>query len=203
MLFRSSSLLVHGTRDCCMHARSNILQERLAHEWESDLWVCLLYEAKMPPWRGCFRVCLGVSTHLLLAQFLARVTRFLASCMPVTCMRSPTLGAMRFLRAGLMVFPWNMLPARCTLACSPGPMGRGMAEWNSPLKMLTRPWPRRYQELVYDVMKATMMMMMMSAFFSDPKVAASLPEQQLDWACPAFKWNLLAMTICYNHMDVL
>ena len=41
------------------------------------------------------------------------------------------------------------------------------------------------------------------SLFSDPKVAASLPEQQLDWACPAFKWNLLAMTICYNHVDVL
>ena len=49
---------------------------------------------------------------------------------------------MWFLRAGLMVFPWNMLPARCTLTCSPGPLGRMEQPFEDADKAMTSQVPR-------------------------------------------------------------
>ena len=61
--------------------------------------------------------------------------------------------------------------------------------------------------------EATMMMMLMIMmsepsscrpfFFSEPKVTAFPSEQKLDCTRPTFKWNPLAMTVHYNHVDVL
>ena len=79
--------MAHRTVACMPEATSCKKGWRMS---ESYLWVCLLYQAKMPPWQRRFQVCPGVSTRLLMAQLLARVARFLASCMPATCMRSPT-----------------------------------------------------------------------------------------------------------------
>ena len=85
---------------------------------------------------GCFQVHPCSGAHLLLARCLAGVMCFLADCTPAACKRSPTKRATRFLRACFMVFPLSTSPVRCTLDHSTGPLSRGMAEWNSPLKTL-------------------------------------------------------------------
>ena len=64
------------------------------------------------------------------------VACFLADCMPAACKRLPTKRPTLLLRACFMVFPLGTSPARCTLAHSTGPLSRGMAEWNIPLKTL-------------------------------------------------------------------
>ena len=66
------------------------------------------------------KVCLYVAARLLLAQRSAGVVHFLASCTPA-CMRSPTKGVTRFVRACFMVFPLSTSPARRTLAAAQGP----------------------------------------------------------------------------------
>ena len=116
-----------------------MLQERSAHKWDTDIQVCLLYQAKMSLWRACFQVHPCSGAHLLQARCLAGVMCFLADCTPAACKRSPTKRATRFLRACFMVFPLSTSPVRCTLAHSTGPLSRGMAEWNSPLKALQDP----------------------------------------------------------------
>ena len=76
-----------------------------------------------------------------------------------------------------MVFPLITLLARRTLVHSTGPLSRGMPEQNSPLKMLPKPWPHWYLAPVYGMIEATMEV--------------------------TFKSDILALTIGYNHMELL
>ena len=85
--------------------------------------------------------------------------RFLAGRAVAACTRSPTKGATRFLRACFMVFPLSTSLAIRTPALSTGPLRRGMAKRNSPLKILPRPCPRWYRAPANGVMVVTTMMM--------------------------------------------
>ena len=90
-----------------------------------------------------------------------------------------------------------------------------MAQWTSPLKTLPRPWPHWYLAPACGMIEVTMVLLLLLWWcwwwrwcqlllvYWDPKVVASLAEQQLDQARPTFKWDLLAVTFGYNHMDVL
>ena len=113
----------------------------------------------MSPWRGRFRVRPWGGTRLLAGRRLGGVVRFLAGRAVAACIRSPTKGATRFLRACFMVFPLSTSLAMRTPALSTGPLSRGMAEWNSPLKILPRPCPRWYQAPANGVMVVATMMM--------------------------------------------
>ena len=124
---------------------------------------------KVPYGCACFirRRCLhgeGISGSTLawvLASSLAGAAHFLAGCAPAACMRSPTKGTSQFMRACFMVFPLSTLLVRHMPACSMGPLSSGIAERNSPLKMLSRPWPCWYLMPAYGVMAATMVLSML------------------------------------------
>ena len=110
----------------------------------------------MSPWLGRFRVHPWGGARLLAGHRLDGVACFLAGRAVAACTRSPTKGAMRFLRACFMVFPLRTSLAMRTPSLSTGPLSRGMAEQNSPLK---RPCPRWYWAPANGVMvRATMMM---------------------------------------------
>ena len=182
---------------------SNIPQVQTAQEWESGLWVCLFYQAKMSPWQRRFQVC---PCSLLLACSLAGVAHFLASCAPAARMRSPTNGVNGSWGFASWSFPWACCQLGAQRPAALGPWAGGwlnvialwrhcrghdlagiecqrMAWWKPPWCCC---WWKWCQLLA-----------------SDPKVATSLPEQQLDRACPTFIWDLRAVTVGYNHMDVL
>ena len=88
-----------------------------------------------------FQVCPWRGARLLAGCHLGGVAPFLVGRAIAACTRSPTKRAMWFLRACFMVFPLSTSLAMRTPALSTGPLSRGMAEQNSPLKIFSRPCP--------------------------------------------------------------